>query len=695
LKPGISHITTRIRPYLLISLAAVIAYLPVSSMLFSLKNDVLAIEYPVQHFMSEALRHGENPLWFNTWCMGFPLQSVLTWGIFSTPRVIIGAVLPSDVTVLHIEFLLFIMSAGWAMFSLLKAHFLSCRTLSLLLSCCYMLSGFTVGSSQWLLYLTGLTFIPVMINSSLHLLKKPSVRTAFFFGLAYFLLLTNVHIYLTFFTSYLLVLFFLICLIRSWSKKQTTREEKIKLVKFVSLAFIITLAFSAAPAYYTAETIAWLERSNSLEESTSFFRSNYLHPEGLKSLVWPLSTVKIFHFNTEGSIQNVYTGLLPLLLFLPSLLLNFCNRNKKAWALLFSAIFFLLLSFGHLIPLRGWLNVLPGMSYFRHPGVLRIFFILFFILYLGYSYRNLSLTDVIKPGSAIRKTIIISLMILGLLMLAVILTHLKYLPGIWKGSVQESVRTIENGQLVLLNSFLQFVFAVLLLLAVVKHSPNFKWLIMAELVCNFLCCTPFYAASSSSVKAVNNLFNYQRGFAVQHANPYSVPAEIKYPGGTTWRNINTFRKEVSANISMPGPLILKPVSDFLSSARKQTLQTKKLVFMNRMPAEGDSLQILEQKPAKVKVFIRVEKTSEVVLQQAYFPGWKVFYNGRPLPIVRDDYPFVHAFIPAGEGELLFTFEKKPALYSALFLHLLVLSGIFIFIRVKLKAISSSPSWRYG
>ncbi|MBK6938244.1 MAG: hypothetical protein IPH18_16295 [Chitinophagaceae bacterium] len=59
-------------------------------MMFTIKNDVLMIEYPIQHFISESLRNGNYPLWFNTWGMGFPLQSVLSWGVFSTPQMLTG-----------------------------------------------------------------------------------------------------------------------------------------------------------------------------------------------------------------------------------------------------------------------------------------------------------------------------------------------------------------------------------------------------------------------------------------------------------------------------------------------------------------------------------------------------------------------------------------------------------------------------
>jgi len=72
----------KISPYLFISIAGVLAFAPVSFMLFGLKNDILTIEYPIKYFISECIHNGEAPVWFNTWALGFPLQSNLTWGCF-------------------------------------------------------------------------------------------------------------------------------------------------------------------------------------------------------------------------------------------------------------------------------------------------------------------------------------------------------------------------------------------------------------------------------------------------------------------------------------------------------------------------------------------------------------------------------------------------------------------------------------
>ena len=176
-------------------------------MFFSLRNDVVAIEYPIQHFISEGLRNGEFPTWFNTWAMGFPLQSVLSWGVYSTPQMLIGLLFDSNIYVLHVEFIFFIMASGCVMYKLIKTHFIIDKNLSLLLACCYMLSGFTVGSSQWLLYITCMTFIPLVIYCLLSLLKTPSLKYSILFATSFFLLFTNVHIYLTVASSYILIFF--------------------------------------------------------------------------------------------------------------------------------------------------------------------------------------------------------------------------------------------------------------------------------------------------------------------------------------------------------------------------------------------------------------------------------------------------------------------------------------------------------
>src|SRR6185295_11407845 len=121
------------------------AFAPVSFMLQALKNDIVSLEYPINYFISQSIHNGEMPYWFNTWGLGFPLQSNLTWGLFSSPQMFFCAAFDYNIYTLHIEFIFFILLAGWGMYYLLQRWFLNDRRIALMLSICYMLSGFMVG----------------------------------------------------------------------------------------------------------------------------------------------------------------------------------------------------------------------------------------------------------------------------------------------------------------------------------------------------------------------------------------------------------------------------------------------------------------------------------------------------------------------------------------------------------------------
>ncbi|MEO7922340.1 MAG: YfhO family protein [Chitinophagaceae bacterium] len=681
----------RLKPYGAIAIAAILAYLPVSSMLFSLKNDVIGIEYPIQHFISESLRKGEFPGWFNTWSMGFPLQSVLTWGVYSTPRMFTGLLFGSNIYLLQAEFVLFIIASGCCMFKLLKKHFIKDHQIALLLSCCYMLSGFTVGSSQWLLYITGMVFIPLSLYCLLSLLKAPSLKYAVLFAVSYYLLFTNTHIYLSITATYLFIFFISVYLLRLILSRDIERTRKTKLSKFILLSLVLTGLFCAAPVYYSIETILFLERSLPLEGNSTFFQSNYLHPDALGSLLFPLSAIKTSHFNTEGTVLDVYIGLLPLLLLPLSLLVNSRQQNRKAWQLLLVSLIFLFISFGHLTPLRSWLNILPGMSHFRHPGVLRIFFNLFFILYLAQSFKELRWQNLFEKKSVNRKYLLGTNILLLLLSLFALAISAGYTSTLWKGSIYETIKTIHRNELVLISAVIQVFFTGLLLFSIIKRPHWFSFILIVELVINTLACTPFFTVSAYRSGEVAAILHSTSDFPVQQNSPYDVPASFIDQKNNTWHNINTYKKEVSNNISMPGPLIIEKVSAFLSAGgRKEMLAGKQLVFLrDTLNNSAVSIHITRQLPSKVTADIDLPTPGEIILQQAAFPGWKAFYNDKEIPLLESGLPFVSVKLPAGRGKLEFKFEKKGVLYSALLLHLVVLLTMAVYGGRKIFIRSSS------
>lgn len=674
------------RPYLTIIVAAILAYLPVSCMLFSLKNDVVAIEYPLQHFLSESLRHGIFPTWFDSWYMGFPMQSILSWGVYSTPQMLTGFLFDSNIYVLNAEFLFFIITSGCCMFKLLKTHFTTDSNLSLLLSCCYMLSGFTVGSSQWLLYITGMTFIPLVLYFVIGLLKKPCFKYALLLAVSFYLFFTNVHIYLTVVGSYLLIFFLLISSINLIADKNRSIQDKSKRVKYLFLSLGLTIILCAAPAYYTFEVISYLARSQPLAHDSVFFQSNYLHPDGLSSLLLPLSAIKTTHFNTEGIVLDTYLGLLPILLLPASFIINLKQKNKFAWGLLGAAVIFLFISFGHLTPFRSWFNILPGMSNFRHPGVLRIFFIFLFILYLGASFKNYGLSHLLKQGTIERKSIIIAIIVLMFVCLITILFHTTGLQAIWQGSVYETIIKVSDEQLTAITAIIQLCILVLLAFVIYKKQKVLSFFIIMELILNTLMCTPFFTISSYSAKKVNNILSSVQGYPVQTPPPQNVLNFTTDNKNNVWPNTNIYRKEISSHLLMPGPLVLEKISRFIShDSSRNWLAGKPVVFINNPSQPGEnSYKVEVQKPGIIQVSINMSSPAEIIVQQANFPGWKVYYNNKQISLSKNNTPFVSTIVPQGSGILVFKFEKPGVFYSAILLHLVVLLVIIFLSLQKLR-----------
>ncbi|HKB43126.1 MAG TPA: hypothetical protein VKC90_02010, partial [Chitinophagaceae bacterium] len=350
-----SYFLKLLRPYFFIACTGLMAFAPVSFMIRSLKNDVVALEYPITHFMSQCIHNGEIPYWFNTWAMGFPLQSNLTWGIFSTPQMIFCSVFNYNIYTLHIEFIFFVLLAGWGMFHLLKKHFLKDERIAVVLACCYMLSGFIVGAGQWMLYVTAAAFIPVVLNSLLQLLKYPSFKHALLFAVLFFLMFTSVYAALNVITSYCLLLF-----TGSYLLIKEERRKKIILLKYIFIAGTMTILLCLPCLIYTLELLKYINRGNPISGNTDFFNSNYLHPYGLSTMLLPFTSVKMNFLNTEGTMLNTYMGLFVLLILPAVTLQSIKEKNRSSLIILLSAIIFLLISFGQVLPFRNALNILPG-----------------------------------------------------------------------------------------------------------------------------------------------------------------------------------------------------------------------------------------------------------------------------------------------------------------------------------------------
>lgn len=645
-----------IQPYLFIAASGILAFAPVSFMILSLKNDIIALEYPINHFISQCIRNGEFPVWFNTWGMGFPLESSLTWGVFSTPRLFFSAVFDYNIYSLHVEFVFYIMLAGWGMFYLLKNHLCKDERIALLLSLCYMLSGFVVGSTQWLLYITAAAFVPLVIASLLKLLHNPSFSNSLQFAMCYVLMFTSVYAAFNIITTYCIVAFLLIWLCnRSYKRYET--------LKYILIAAALTFLLCLPCLYYTIEVLNNLDRGSGLEIGGTFFNSNYLHPGALSSMLLPFSSVKMGYSNTEGTMLNTYTGLLTLMLLPMAVWHTVKSKNRVAGLLLLFSLFFLIVSFGELTPLRRLLNILPGFSYFRNPAIFRFFFIITILIFLATSLVNYNYENILE-----KRISRLTLWIAGLLCLATLLFHISDINGLFENSRYDFVKNITYSRTILISAMIQLVLISLLLIFLQQKKWKFAvWLFAADLVINTLICTPFFSVSSYTPSQVMNILNPVKGFPIQVIPPSEVPATFTDEKNNSWQNINSFKKEVSFQPSYLGPLILKKQ---VHNDTNNSYTNKQLVF-KRGDSVNANVNIRIQRPSHIRVETITEKSDTVVLLQNYYKGWKVLINNKETEIIQKKRPGIAVIVPPGKNTLDFRYEKNGVRLSAIFVHLLV------------------------
>ena len=659
-----------LQPYLLISIAGLLAFAPVSFMLRSLKNDIIALEYPINHFISQSIHNGEIPYWFNTWGMGFPLQSNLTWGIFSTPQMLFSSLFNYNIYTLHIEFMFFVLLAGWGMFYLLQKHILKDQKLSQLLAICYMLSGFMVGSTQWLLYITAAAFIPLTISSLLSLLKTPSLKNSIQFAIVYTLMFTSVYAAFNIITTYSIAIFILLWFL-FFEKEKTKRIAKFK---YLGIAVFFTMLLCTPCLYYTIEVLNNISRGNSIASDAEFFNSNYLHPASLSNLLLPLSSVKMSFANTEGTMLHSYMGLFILLLLPFAIWRSVKEKNRRAIYLLITAILFLLTSFGEITPIRNLLNILPGFNYFRNPAIFRLYFIVALIIFIGISFSNKSIEELFFRKSIETKTIIRLAWLLLTIYLIIVFFNGKNLEKISFNNLSDFVRNINYKSSLLISSIVQ---ACLLITAIflikLKRIDLLRITFALDLILNTLICTPFFSVSSSSISEVNAILRPSKGFPLQAINPNEVASTFIDNKNNTWYNTNIFRKEVSTQDSYRGPLTLKNFySDtFKIKAKRET----SLVFFEN-DSTKNSVQLLVQRPTIIKASVNTKSSSTITFLQNYYSGWKAFYNKSQVEIINDDRPGMSIQIPKGEGVVEFKYERKAVWINALALHLIVIFFLF-------------------
>ena len=100
-----------------------------------------------------------------------------------------------------------------------------------------------------------------------------------------------------------------------------------------------------------------------------------------------------------------------------------------------------------------------------------------------------------------------------------------------------------------------------------------------------------------------------------------------------------------------------------------------------------TVQITSEIPTRIRILAQMETPGLIVLADNWDKGWRAFWNGRPMPVLRVDYTIRGVVVPAGIGTLEFIYRPASV---ALGLWLAGLAAIVLLGWVAVFRLRSRP-----
>ena len=103
-------------------------------------------------------------------------------------------------------------------------------------------------------------------------------------------------------------------------------------------------------------------------------------------------------------------------------------------------------------------------------------------------------------------------------------------------------------------------------------------------------------------------------------------------------------------------------------------------------------EITNEIPTHITVSVHMETPGLIVLADNWDKGWRAYWNGKPVPVLRANYAIRGVVVPAGNGTLEFIY-KPASLNLGLWLAglaVIVLAGWLIAIKIRMVKTKAPP-----
>jgi len=211
--------------FIILSIVFVLAFLPVLSFLFALKNDAYLGYFPPKFLLSETIKSGQFPLWNPYISFGLPFYGDMNGAYWNPITWLIAGTTGYNPYTLTLETCLYVFIGGGGMFYL-SGLFTQNKYIRIIAACSYMCNGFVSGHLQHLNWLSASAFLPFCISGIILISKTPSIRTIILTVFSFYLLASSSHPGLTIGAIYFFLLLIVFLLFDQYKKKRNSCRRK-------------------------------------------------------------------------------------------------------------------------------------------------------------------------------------------------------------------------------------------------------------------------------------------------------------------------------------------------------------------------------------------------------------------------------------------------------------------------------------
>lgn len=673
-------------------------------------SDIMDYNYPMRNFLRQSLKTGIPPLWNPYIFCGFPSHAEGQGGFFYPLNLLLFYLLPSYVAYNYSVILTFFL-AGLFTYIYARAIKLS-RFSSLLAGVIFMFSGFFVSRLKHINMINSACWLPLLFFLIEKYFQTKKIRYPVLTGIVWGVQILAGHFEIAYYSILGMGCYLLFKLYTVYKKEKKIRIIPKNLAIFI-LIVLIGISFSAVQIIPSYEYSKYSIRTEGLsyEEATMWT----FYPEGLITFLLPYyygDPAKATYQQRRGIFWEncAYVGLLPLFLAFVSLFLllkKYKPRSDKQVALSIEIreyiIFFSCLILLSLLTVMKrsfflfkifWF-FLPGFKFFRFQQRLLLFteFSLAILAAIGFEFVIQKLR---KGEKKVFRNVVFLIIVTDLFIFGI-----KHNPTIspeeWF-SKPETVNFLEKDKsqyrIYSFGHFYTWPVAYRLargwkgdLTPYLGHRKvlpeNFNMVYNIPSAGGY---TSLFLRRFSQLENIlwKNSSLFQDGSAILSSQAIKILSllNVKYIS-TIWRLQNDqleMKMESEFYPEMPKVKVYEnrqfmprayivPQAKILSSEKEvlgmlawekfnplEEVIIEEEINHGSQTTEGSNAEIIKYSPLEVAVKTSLTNDGFLVLSDTYYPGWKVFINGKEGKILQANYTMRAVPLDKGDYEVKFIYS---------------------------------------